>query len=108
MGDQLTLSLPCLTEADKTHDLIWLCEVKSEATHVRHHKKKIAFLFSAMRHFAKELEEQGYRVHYTRLDDPQNGGSFKGEIIRALKAHQPQRLALTEPSEYHLLEEVKG
>ncbi len=62
-----------------------MCEVWDEATYVKHHKKKIAFLFSAMRHFAEELKESGYQVQYTKLDDKDNAGSFKGEVERAIQ-----------------------
>ena len=45
-----------------------MVEVQEEATYVRHHKKKIAFLFSAMRHFADELRGLGWKVDYVTLD----------------------------------------
>ena len=44
LGDQLTPSLPVLSQADKANDRVLLAEVKEEATYVKHHKKKIAFL----------------------------------------------------------------
>ena len=54
---------------------------------MRHHKQKIAFLFSAMRHFAAELEAEGIAVDYVRLDAPGNTGSFTGELERAVARH---------------------
>jgi len=51
LGDQLSNSLASLSDVG-TDDLILMCEVKEEATYVKHHKKKIVFVFSAMRHFA--------------------------------------------------------
>lgn len=108
MGDQLSASLSSLADINADQDLIWMCEVGDEATHIKHHKKKIAFLFSAMRHFAQELEEKGYSVHYTRLDDVDNGGSFTGEMKRALKTHKIEKIIVTEPSEYRVLQEVES
>ena len=84
-----------------------MCEVWDEASYVRHHKKKIAFLFSAMRHFAKSLEADGYQVEYTKLDDPNNGGSFRNEVERALKRHDIERIVLTHPGEYRVLSDIK-
>ncbi|MDG1083277.1 MAG: cryptochrome/photolyase family protein, partial [Planktotalea sp.] len=52
LGDQLSLDLASLRAADKELDIIVMAEVASEATYVRHHPKKIAFIFSAMRKFA--------------------------------------------------------
>ena len=76
LGDQLSLNLTSLRAGDKARDVVVMAEVAEEATYVRHHKKKIAFLFAAMRHFAAELEADGWTVRYVRLDDRKNGGSF--------------------------------
>ena len=76
LGDQLSHDISSLKDCNKTEDIILMCEVWSEATYVKHHKKKIAFLFSAMRHFSKELKESGYKILYTKLEDEQNIGFF--------------------------------
>ena len=107
LGDQLNRTISSLTDCDPGKDLILMCEVWDEATYVKHHKKKIAFIFSCMRHFAQELRDKGYNVHYTKLDDPENAGSFRGEVARAIKAHNPERIIVTEPSEYRVLEDIK-
>lgn len=102
LGDQLDPHIASLKDADKQADLILMAEVMAEATYVRHHKKKIAFVFSAMRHFAAELEEKGHRVCYVTLDAAGNSGSLKGEAARALKDGAFDRLVVTEPGEYRL------
>ena len=84
-----------------------MCEVWEETRYVKHHKKKIAFLFSAMRHFAASLHEQGFQVTYTRLDDEFNSGSFKGEIARALESTSYERIVVTQPGEYRLLNDMQ-
>ncbi|MCB1219075.1 MAG: cryptochrome/photolyase family protein [Planctomycetales bacterium] len=106
LGDQLSHSLPSLSSVDRQRDVVLLCEVIEEATYVRHHRKKIAFIFSAMRHFADELRAEGYRVDYIRLDDPANSGSLGGELRRAIKRHGPGRVELTQPGEYRVLQEM--
>ena len=53
LGDQLSREMSSLRECNKSQDKILLAEVREEATYVKHHKKKIVLLFSAMRHFAK-------------------------------------------------------
>jgi deoxyribodipyrimidine photolyase-related protein len=107
LGDQLNLNVSSLKDIDKEHDIVLLCEVWEEATYVRHHKKKIAFLFSAMRHFAAELEKKGYQVRYTKLDDPKNAGSFTGEIERAIRDFKPSGIIVTHPGEYRVLQDMK-
>ncbi|MFM9939736.1 MAG: cryptochrome/photolyase family protein [Hyphomicrobiaceae bacterium] len=108
LGDQLSLELSSLTACDKALDLVLMCEVVEEATYVRHHKKKIILLFSAMRHFADELRAQGWRVAYTRLDDDDNSGSLAGEVARAVATHRPERILITEPGEWRVLEIIRS
>jgi deoxyribodipyrimidine photolyase-related protein len=96
-----------LRNAEPKRDLVLMAEVAEEATYVRHHKKKIAFLFSAMRHFAKELTDAGWRVDYRRLDDDDNRGSFTGEIERALEQYKPKRIIVTEPGEWRVLQALE-
>jgi len=105
LGDQLSKNISSLHDADKESDIILLCEVNSEATYVQHHKKKIAFIFSAMRHFAKDLISDGFHVVYTTLDDEENAGSFSGEIMRCMSRYPISRIVVTEPSEYRVLDE---
>jgi deoxyribodipyrimidine photolyase-related protein len=104
LGDQLSHSISSLRNADKAADIVLMCEVAQETTYVQHHPKKIAFLFSAMRHFADELRARGFRVKYVKLDDPENSGSFEGEVARALAEFGALRIAVTEPGEYRLLQ----
>ena len=102
LGDQLSRDIASLADADPAHDVILMMEVMEEAVSVGHHKKKIAFIFSAMRHFAQDLEAAGFVVDYVKLDDPTNTGRFTGEIERALARHQPERLIATEASEWRV------
>lgn len=108
LGDQLSANLSSLAAADPKQDLVLMCEVFEEATYVRHHKKKLILLFSAMRHFAVELGALGWRVAYTRLDDAENTGSFTGEVARAVAAHKPSRIIVTEPGEWRVLDAMCG
>ena len=60
LGDQLSPDMASsLRAASPAQDRVLMVEVQEEATYVRHHKKKIAFLFSAMRHFAEDLTAAG-------------------------------------------------
>ena len=100
LGDQLTRSLSALRDIDPAKDVVLMVEVAHEATSVRHHKQKIAFLFSAMRHFADDLRREGIAVDYVRLDDPGNTHSFGTELERALTRHAVREVMVTEPGEW--------
>lgn len=108
LGDQLNLNVSSLSGIDAERDVIVMCEVWEEATYIKHHKKKIAFIFSAMRHFAEELKASGYKVSYTKLDDVDNTGSFYGEIKRSVQTHKPDKIIITEPSEYRVLKNIQA
>ncbi|HIC81608.1 MAG TPA: cryptochrome/photolyase family protein [Kiloniellaceae bacterium] len=102
LGDQLSPDLSSLKAADPAQDRLLMVEVREEATYVRHHKKKIAFLFTAMRHFAEALQDAGWPVDYVQLDAEGNTGSFSGELARAVARHSPERVVVTEPGEWRL------
>ncbi|WJY22981.1 cryptochrome/photolyase family protein [Fontisubflavum oceani] len=103
LGDQLSLDLSALREADQTSDVVIMAEVADEASYVPHHPKKIAFLFAAMRKFAVRLAQDGWQVRYTRLDDPDNTGSITGELLRHAAALGAIEVLATEPDEWRLI-----
>ena len=107
LGDQLSHEISSLSGVNATKDIILMCEIWNEATHVKHHKKKIAFLFSAMRHFALNLKENGYNVEYIKLNDKNNTGFFKTEVERAIKKHNLDHIVVTHPGEYRVLKDIK-
>ena len=107
LGDQLSPEISSLKDADKSSDIILLCEVFDEAVYVKHHQKKIAFLFSAMRHFAASLSDAGWNVDYVRLDQDGNSHSFSGEVARAVERHAPESVIATFASEWRVLTEMR-
>lgn len=108
LGDQLSPEMSSLRDAKKGADLILIAEVMEEATYVRHHKKKIAFLFAAMRHFAEELRAAGHQVRYVRLEDPANQGSLRAEVARALEETPDlDGVVVTKPGEWRLLQDME-
>ena len=106
LGDQLSRNLSSLRDMERDTDVVLLVEVYDECTYVQHHVKKIAFLFSAMRHFAQTLKADGFRVDYRRLDDAGNTGSFHDELVAAVQRYQPQRVIVTEPGEWRVRQDM--
>ena len=102
LGDQLSPAMSSLADADPADTVIVMAEVAAEATYAGHHQKKLAFVFSAMRHFAEELRAAGWTVDYVRLDDPQNSGTLGGEVVRAVERHGARALRVTEAGEWRL------
>ena len=108
LADQLTPTLASLRAADPADAVVLMAEVAAEAGYVPHHRKKLAFLFSAMRHFAEELRTLGWRVDYVALDDPANTGTLSGELSRAATHHGATRVVATLPGEWRVLNDMHG
>ncbi|HEX4846589.1 MAG TPA: cryptochrome/photolyase family protein [Novosphingobium sp.] len=108
LGDQLSSTLASLEAGDRARDRVLMAEVMAEASYVPHHKRKIAFVFAAMRHFAAELRAAGWQVDYVTLDDPANTGTLAGEVQRARTRHALTGVVVTEPGEWRLLEAMRG
>jgi deoxyribodipyrimidine photolyase-related protein len=106
LGDQLSPSL--LEGCDPARDVVLMAEVADEAAYVPHHKKKLAFVFAAMRAFAAELRGLGWTVDYVTLDDTKNAGSLTGELARAVARHKPASVIATEAAEWRVLEMQRG
>ncbi len=102
LGDQLSHDLPSLRAVDKEDAIVLMMEVADETTYVKHHKAKIAFLLSAMRHYAEALRGAGWTVDYVRLDDPGNTGSFTGEVAQAIERHGASAIHVTEAGEWRV------
>ena len=108
LGDQLTPSLSSLAAGDPALDHVLMAELHDEATYVRHHKKKIAFIFSAMRHFADELRSLGWTVDYVPLDSANNQGSFTSQVEHAIAAYAPEQIIVTDAGEWRVSQMFKG
>ena len=107
-SDQLSHDLSALEASDPEETVVQMMEVRHEAEVVPHHRMKLVFIFSTMRHFAEELRAAGWTVDYVELTDPDNTGSFSGEMARAVERHSPELIRVTEPSEYRVRETVLG
>lgn len=106
LGDQLTTDVSSLQHLEKHRDWIVMAEVGTEARYVAHHQQKIALIFSAMRHFAAALRENGWQVHYHHYDPtrPQLG---LHDVLQAFLAHTPAgQLIVTECGEHRLHQQM--
>lgn len=107
LGDQLTETLPAIADAVKSEDTILMAEVREEATYVKHHKKKIAFLFSAMRHFAKALKNKNFNVRYVEYLDSNNKGDLLAQVKHEISENDYDAVKVTIPGEYRLLKSME-
>ncbi len=108
LGDQLDLDAAAFDGFDPAQDLAWMAEVAEESTHVWSGQPRIALFLAAMRHFAEALRAAGRPLQYTRLEDPGNRGSLAAELAAAIGQHRPQRLVMTAPGDWRVLQALRG
>ena len=106
LGDQLTAGRGALRQAVPGRDHVLMAEVAQEATYVPHNRHKIAFLFSAMRHFRDALEEAGYTVIYRTYDE--GISSLTAALDDALRGGDYARIACCEPGEYRVMDTLSS
>jgi deoxyribodipyrimidine photolyase-related protein len=102
LGDQLDAESPALQGLDPTRDSVVMMEVLEESTHVPSHVQRTAIFLSAMRHFAGELTQRGFKVWYSTLDDQANTHTLTGEVQRAAAALRPGLVRIVEPGEHRI------
>lgn len=105
LGDQLSHKLSIFDHISKENDEILMMEVTDEAEYVKHHKKKLVFIFSAMRQFAEELKEKGYKVNYIKLFTDESKSSFTETLEKFLNTSNKNfsKILTVEASEYRVL-----
>ena len=108
LGDQLSPGISSLKGYDRQHDTVLMVEAPDELADLFYHKKKIALLLSSMRHFAAGLTAEGHAVVYVKLDDPENTGSLRTEIIRAVSKYRPDRIICTSSGQHDVTAEMRS
>ena len=98
LGDQLDINSPVLKNLNPKTDQVVMIESADEAQFVWSHKAKIALFLSAMRHFAKQLEELGIPLQYIQQSPKSIGDTLRVIIKKEKYTH----LVCLEPGEYRL------
>lgn len=110
LGDQLDLQSTALKDLEPERDAVWMAEVEQEAIHVWCHKLRIAFFFSAMRHFRDQLCERGITVHYHELATGRSrdrGPDFATILRKDLRQLKPERVVVVLPGDYRVKESLQ-
>lgn len=106
LGDQLSPDIAALKAADPLRDIVVMAEVMAEGTATAHHPQKIAMILIAMRKFSIYLQEQGWQVAYSRLDDADNTQSISGELRRYARLYHADFVLATKCGEWRLQAEL--
>jgi deoxyribodipyrimidine photolyase-related protein len=86
--------MTALSEVERDRLRILLVESRSRATRLPYQRKKLVLLFSAMRHYAAKLQEQGYGVEILHAADMLSG------LRQHVTAWRPAKIYCMAASEY--------
>jgi deoxyribodipyrimidine photolyase-related protein len=107
LGDQLNTQHSWFAVPNSSITYLML-EMRQETDYVRHHIQKVVGFFLSMRHFAKELQEQGHQFIYLTLDDPQNQQSLPTQIQTLVRKEGFTRFEYLLPDEYRLDQQLQA
>lgn len=107
LGDQLDADSAAFDGFSPEHDAVLQIEVLEEASYIPQHKLRLAYFFASMRHFRRVLQSRGYQTHYVEIDDPENTGTFEGEIERFSNWLAPQSIIVLEPGDWRVASKLR-
>ena len=106
LGDQLNTIIPGFKIHKKcVHSLIM--EMRQDTDYITHHIQKVFAFFLAMRRFAEFLENQGFQMHYLKLDDPENAQALEENLDYLLKKLNCRRFEWQLPDEWRLDQQLR-
>jgi deoxyribodipyrimidine photolyase-related protein len=100
--DHLHRKHGALKGADPKTDLIVFVESARMTTGRNWHKERLFFLISSARHFAKSLEDEGFKVEYLKAATTIDG------LKEITKKHEALPIVCAEPSSFRQYEALKN
>ena len=97
LADQLSPDNSALATADRASSVVLFVESKAHEKVLRYHQQRIVLLYSAMRHFARELEAAGWRVDYHRCEGTPD---FLTGLRRHTEQFHPDEIRLAAPNDH--------
>lgn len=97
LGDQLSHEHAALVASSPEESRVLMVESKARGSVMKYHQIKLVLVYSAMRHFAEELKEQGWEVDYYPLEEEL---TFESATRKHLAKHRSDKLLLAEPNSF--------
>ncbi|AUC75997.1 cryptochrome/photolyase family protein [Olleya sp. Bg11-27] len=105
LGDQLNSKHSWYK--DNAENIVYcLFEMRQETDYVTHHIQKVIGFFAAMRDFGQHLKEEGFIVHYLKLDDRKNTQNLIANLQLLIKEYNIDKFEYQLADEYRLDEQL--
>lgn len=105
LGDQLNRDSLIWQDADKQQDLFWMAEVMDESTKTPSSKQRTVLFLSAMRHFAKTIEQDDYKLTYTCLST--GFKSFQAVLAETFKTYEIDEVRCVLPGDDRIVSDLE-
>lgn len=102
LGDQLDRNALVLRQSDPSCDRVVMAEVDAEIRAFPNHKQRVALFIAAMRHFADDMREAGWRLTYQSAGSDNACRSLPEFLARMIEDYAPQEIRITTPGRYDL------
>ena len=93
LGDQLNATQAALASVDPADCRVLLVESSSVLAQRLYHRQKLVLVWSAMRHFAAELQQAGWLVDHRQAD------SFAAAVRDWIREHGISELRIMDPAD---------
>ncbi|OZC03195.1 cryptochrome/photolyase family protein [Rubricoccus marinus] len=107
LGDHLAPDHPALRDADPAETVVCMAEVRHEADLFPNHRQRLAYFFSAMRHFAAARREGGWTVDYQELTEASGADSLPAFLRAKIREHAPEAVVMVEAGRLSLEAEIR-
>ncbi|MFN2476460.1 MAG: cryptochrome/photolyase family protein, partial [Chthoniobacterales bacterium] len=104
LGDQVSLESTALAAADPADSVVLMIESKARGGALLYHQLKLVLVYSAMRHFARDLRERGWMVDYHLIDETP---AFEEGLSRHVDKFRPNELVIAEPNSFAEVDAVE-
>jgi deoxyribodipyrimidine photolyase-related protein len=104
-GDQLNLTSLIFEGFDKQRDCVLMAEVKAANLQPPSHKQRSLVFLSAMRHFARSLQEGGFPLVYLPLS--KGIETFVDALQQVCEISRPASIRCVLPGEYAVLQTLR-
>ena len=97
LGDQLSPEHAALARTAPAETCALMVESRARGSIMRYHQIKLVLVYSAMRHYARDLREAGWQVDYYPLEEDL---TFETALRKHLHKHKPGKILLAEPNSF--------
>ena len=97
LADQLSLTNAALLSARKGVDGLLFIESRQTFGKLPYHRHRLMLMLSAMRHFAAERADEGWKVEYHKLADTPE---MHSALLRHCETCAPSEILITQPNNY--------